>query len=87
MRTVEVEVTQADIDAGIPCRTHSCPVALALSRALGVMVAAGYRTATVMLGTYREIRLPEHMVPWIVEYDRGGAVEPVAFVVEVADAA
>ncbi len=85
MRTVEVNVTAEDIRAGIPCRTCHCPVALAMSRALGRRMDVGYRYACPYSEPSNRTRLPDWLWFWIVEYDRGGPVDPVAFVVEVPD--
>ena len=39
MEPIKVEVTQADIDAGEPCCAGTCPIARAMTRALGRPIA------------------------------------------------
>lgn len=78
-----IEVSQGDIDEGLRGVCASCPVALAVNRALGV------HDAKIAVGTYsvvggRWFNLPESARSWIVTFDRIGPsyVKPFTFELE-----
>lgn len=74
---MKITVTRQDIEQGIMDDAHSCPVALAVSRAMpgwSVGVAACHvRTGnTIWL-------LPHRVTRWIDHFDSGDDVAPITF--------
>lgn len=88
MRTVQVEVTQADINTALALDgmhdCSNCPVALALHRTLGTPVEVGARSFGIR-GQNFEGMLPESTVQFIRQFDEGKPVSPFTFTVEVLD--
>lgn len=84
MTTVEkirVEVTEADIAAGLPDACFSCPIALALKR-------LGYERPSVdgvaiELDTLTTVPSPDVVNDFVIAFDKGDKVEPFAFELEV----
>lgn len=75
-----VRVTAADVALGERRQCHSCPVALALARVTGepwVVLAGSARR--VYGPPDRRFALPAAATAWIVRFDAGGAVGPLAF--------
>lgn len=85
--TFNVSVTQEDITGGTPVRPHSCPLALAINRAL----PAGYRASVIgpffklyaKDGNYdvlvATVNLPDHVKTFAKHFDQGNPVSPVEF--------
>lgn len=73
MPTVQVTVTQDDIDQGVRANAAQCPVAHAIKRVLQAVVAVGTNDVVLVsvLGDVRtdRVRLPESVVEWIHDYD------------------
>ena len=81
MRTIEVNVTQGDIDNGARFSCWACPAALAIRRATGddfVMVrGAGM---TIHSQTYS---LPNALAAFVLTFDHGYPVSPFTFTLEI----
>jgi hypothetical protein len=83
---IKVEVTQEDIDDGIPTDAESCPVALALRREFDVegvcpIIRVTHRTVsiTALDGRRLEGRLPDRARRFVNLFDDDSDVEPIAF--------
>lgn len=82
---ITVEVTQADIDAGVRHHALFCPVGHAAHRALPGHIVCAQRDRVDVLGgsvkaTYRPIgedRLA--MLDWMSDFDGGASVHPATF--------
>jgi hypothetical protein len=80
-----VDVTQEDIDNGIPAHGTHCPVAIAIERATGgkyVGVAAGI---TFPNGNGKSVVMPDFVHEWYLAFDYGKHVEPFSFDLKVPD--
>ena len=82
---ITVEVTQADIDRGEENDCRRCPVALAIARAVGPMVAPSvevHHFAAYVAG--RDVALPDRVADWITNFDCNGpeSVKPFSFTLE-----
>lgn len=75
---MRVEVSQEDIDNGVPGRPYSCAVALAVRRADGGWVSF-VGSSEVRLRDHAWCSLPEHVQQFIIDFDHGRRVEPFAF--------
>ena len=84
MKIVTVDVTQNDIDAG-DSHADSCPVALAISRAMDrpVLVCRDCWAFWPETGTFYP--MPEAAGRFIELFDNGLPVEPFSFTVEIDD--
>lgn len=81
---MKIRVEQSDIDAGIPQDSCSCPVGIAISRALGGVIVFVMVSAVVIDPEWPEERaLPEHVGRWIVEFDHEKKVSPIEFELEI----
>jgi hypothetical protein len=80
MSIYRVEVTQEHIDRGEKMNCHDCPIALAVSAALGQEVTVGAEIVHLGKGL---AYLPRSVSDWIVEFDLGGRVAPFVFDLEV----
>lgn len=73
MPSVQVTVTQDDIDQGVRASAAQCPVARAIKRVLQAVVAVGTNDVVLVsvLGDVRTDRvlLPESVTDWIHDYD------------------
>jgi hypothetical protein len=80
MRTITVNVTQEDIDAGEPGHACGCPLALAIARATDckVFIVAGIWTST----SGHRGPLPESAHRWYWAFDQGKPVSPFSFTIE-----
>lgn len=86
---MKVEISQSDLDRGVPQHPTLSAVAFALRRALGIdpnsadhIFLAGYAVC-FRDGTQS---LPEQLIPWLRQYNRGRPVRPVTFYFEPGDA-
>lgn len=88
MRTIEINVTQEDIDAGCVGSAYACPVARAMRRAgLGepaVWGCSAYVTGRRPWGRVG-VPLPERVEAAIGAYDRGEGMEPFTFTLEIPE--
>ncbi len=85
MATLKVDVTQDDIDQGMPGDAMDCAVALALQRATG-RANFGVRVEEdqiVVLG--ESAPLPMKIQEWMNRFDAGHEPAPVSFTVELPD--
>lgn len=73
-----VEVTQEDIDKGVPYGVASCPVALALQRTIGARVAVD-PTAWSLFHGMKDYPLPGDASVFIRDFDSGKPVAPFRF--------
>ena len=78
---MDIDITQADIDLGIPSESKWCPVALATIRHLGInsWVAVGgdvMRTSSTGELGIRTYDLPEDAIEFILRFDEGEDVKP-----------
>lgn len=74
-----IEVTQEDIAKGISRSTCACPVALAVSRHLGLNWVS-FETVTTLNGT--KYRLPSKAIEFVQFFDVGREVKPFSFQLE-----
>jgi hypothetical protein len=82
---VIVEVTQADIDRGVPGDACGCPVALAATRATGKLVSVGPVTIRYAHNMHR-VKLPAAAERFIHNFDlhpEQGRVVPNPFTFEI----
>lgn len=86
MRTVTIDVTQEDIDAGSPNRCRSCPVARAVHRATGKPHIVVTRNE-ILLSGWGRFPLPAIAAEFISEFDAGRPVSPFSFTLDLPDAA
>jgi hypothetical protein len=89
MREIKVSVTAEDIREGTPGDYTSCPVALALRRALGDVseIEVDNVEAEIFLtnGDSLSLRLPPDAGRFINEFDCQRPVEPFEFELELYD--
>lgn len=80
-----IEVTQDDIDTGIPFDASKCPLAKAMSRALGRTILAGaYVWGFDDDGDYTpNYLLSDLAIDFRTSFDRGEGVSPISFEVEL----
>lgn len=77
----KIEVTQEDIENGVPCKSLYCPIALAVSRKLGIPVYIGIYT---VCAEHNDLaKLPYKATKWITQFDIGRKVEPFSFDLDV----
>jgi hypothetical protein len=77
-----VQVTQDDIDAGLPCVSNHCPVALALNRATGCewdVQGNGCCGIRMKAKNYFSLNAPNDVAYFVEEFDDGLPVEPFEF--------
>lgn len=82
---IQVSITQEGINDGVRRDCQSCPVALALTRAIGEEVIVSGIWCTIAPDTLavKMIELPRAVREWIVRFDRGFLVSPFTFELEV----
>lgn len=87
MRSVTVEVTQSDINQGTKNDCFTCPVAIAVNRALGIdnaeigeYVGSGNDVdGMVVEFDYNTIKLDNSVRDFIYGFDLGHDVDPIKF--------
>lgn len=74
---MKIDVTQEDIDHGMPKCFYDCPVALAIKRTYGIEYARvnGY----ILVGLKRGALTPPDVTTFIKQFDAGHYVEPFSF--------
>lgn len=75
-KTVKVEVTQQDIEAGVRVNPWACPIGRAAERAFGE--PAGMASDILVGNNYYDV--PPDVRRWVLDFDRGEPVEPITFV-------
>ncbi len=91
MITVKVEVTQQDIENGVPGHPWHCPIARALSRALGdcglvfEYAGVGYDRVRILRRGASDLvgPLPIFMQAWIRDWDVEQRGTPIKFEIEL----
>jgi hypothetical protein len=74
-----IVVTKKDIDNGIPLSHSSCPIALAAKRAFpGKDIFVG----SSVCFSKKKFPLPEKGTKFVMDFDRGYAVQPFQFVID-----
>lgn len=84
MKTYNIEVTDADIAAGLPKRCLLCPIAIALNRTLGrpkADIKVGWGQIQMPDGT--STSLPQLAIDFVRAFDYGKPVSPFTFEIEV----
>lgn len=81
---IRVEVTADDILRGRARDCKGCPVARAISRALGVAASVG--SMSFFLGESPCLPLPAPVLEWVGDYDAGRPVAPLSFLLELPEA-
>lgn len=82
---MKIEVTQEDIERGVPLNSCFCPIAFASSRAFHCqhsLVSQDY-FRVLGVGKNGRIMLPQPAIDFIAAFDAGKPVEPFSFEVEV----
>ena len=78
MKTIEVVMTQEDIDSGTPRFPDACPLCLAIKRSI-----PWTDTTLVIMNTantrYGHLDLPEIAKDFIKKFDAGDPVRPIKF--------
>ena len=92
MRTMHVQVTQQDIDEGDKSQPRSCPLALAMTRAMGLPISVGgvgwsRLTKDGRFFDHKDLDLPVKAKLFINQYDLSKEVLPFEFVVGFKDEA
>lgn len=80
MKTVRVSVTKADIAAGVPRDTEMCPVAIAIRRTTGMLVAV---SDYEFIFDKCSVDLPKRVRRFVDDFDFNAAVRPFTFTLEV----
>ena len=80
-----IEVTRDDVGNGQRFCSDSCPVALAIKRATGAFfVVMTCEHVMITKGVSKQIvRLPPDVIEKVLRFDRGHAMEPFSFELEV----
>jgi hypothetical protein len=76
-----IQVTQQHINNGVPKNSSACPVAQALSLALGGEWRAGGRIALESV-TGAVVFLPPEVEEFVLDFDAGKPVKPFGFTVK-----
>lgn len=86
MKTITVEVTQADIDAGLRGNCAKCPVALALNRATGEEWLV-YEEYAIRNCDHLDVPLPGECQSFVERFDEPEEddvpIAPFSFTIEV----
>lgn len=96
MPGVEVNVTDRDINAGVPGHPYACAVALALDRFTGrnvrpslggedcdtISLRVGWRARRCKV---HKLRTPEHVRGFADDFDSGGNVYPITFTLDLPE--
>ena len=85
-KTIQVNITQTDIDNGIPCNSFACPVRRAIARHVKDPIGCTVQLLDFYIGAIGmsdSFRLPQRIIHWIRMYDKGRKVEPTSFTFEL----
>jgi hypothetical protein len=84
-QTLEVHVTQEDIDKGVPLDCHRCAISRAIKRQYGEVYTRTGKTSLTVAAS-KEIDSPLHLYKqtirgrrFIEKFDNGKKVEPTSF--------
>lgn len=80
VKTIVVEVTQADINFGIRMSSCDCPVAMAIQRKTRMPIRVG---ANLITWPSCNVQHPPAVRQFITQFDRGKFVEPFSFDLEI----
>ena len=86
MKTFEIEVTQDDIERGVPGDAFVCPLALACLRAIPMFLSVS--PWTLEIGPPNDglfVPLPDMARQWCERFDGGQTVSPLRFSVKIED--
>lgn len=87
-KRVRINVTQRDIDRGIPFSSWSCPVALAIrrhSQLADYFVGRNYFVKGECIIDDMAIPLPEVTIRFVSDFDAGRPVKPIRFTLELPE--
>ena len=89
MKTVTIEVTQEDIDQGVPSHAHKCAVARAMSRSVdGAYSLCSFWGIHNPAGRGPCVHTAKHdeaVTKFIQDFDNGKPVKPFTFTIEVPE--
>lgn len=82
---MRIEVTQGDIDTGCRKTSQNCPIAIAVSRAVGKRVGVSENLVSIYFngGVSQVCKLPSEATKFITRYDAGYRPAPFGFELEV----
>ena len=83
--SIKARVTQELIDAGVPCDQDRCPVAAALSGAVGVPLHVGNAVIRDHRFYGRHWRMTPELAGWIVRYGARPRMKVEPITVELTD--
>ena len=75
---MRINVTSADIQAGVPSSPMECPIAIALRRYGTVVLVVG-KISVISPPSMLFVRLPISIRKWIDDYDDGATCLPISF--------
>lgn len=83
---IEIEVTQAHIEAGLPCAANHCAIALAMKEVFPYVMVTG---RDIHLDTSQDsslmVDVPLEVNRFITAFDSGLGVAPFKFKLEIPD--
>lgn len=81
-----IQVTQDDIDRGLPGKRYYCPIALACTRVLGPQFCAVEKSTVIVWknGERLSIVLPLKVIHAIAIYDDSRIMQPMEFELEIS---
>lgn len=78
-----VEVTENDIQSGVPCSSGNCPIAMAIERTIGQLFPVSGCFTMFSIDAKRKIRVMEcdqdNFINFIGDFDQGKKVKPFSF--------
>jgi hypothetical protein len=80
---IEIEVTEADIKAGVPADSERCPIARAIARTLGIVSVSVDDGISLIDGW--GYRTPPKATTFIHRFDDGHSVKPAHFTFQLAE--
>lgn len=79
---MKIKVIAEDIEHGLPCEEKGCPIALAVSRALGIEAGKVSISLDDVFVSGAEFTLPAKAVAFISRFDDGKTVKPFTFTIK-----
>ena len=73
----KIEVTREDIDLGEQCERDSCPVALALQKAVPISIDIKVGCLSIVFDNKTTLACSDSLTDWIAEFDLGHNVQPM----------
>lgn len=84
---MKIQVTQTDIDNGIPVNSCLCPIALAIARQTTLqnveVDSYGHRRAFIDVGDSKAFPLPDICVGFMEKFDNEQKVKPFSFELDI----